>query len=388
MASSARDRWGARALLTLCLLAPAPTDAQDTREVRGVVERVVDSATTRPVAGAWVVLHRVGRDAQGAIDSLRTGGDGRYRFDYRMQGDTGAVYFASTVYAGVAYFTSPLREPRVEGDAARLLVFDTASVDIPVVTRGRHLIISALDTVRQRTVIEVFEIENTTSRTRVANERAPSWSARLPAGATDVRVGDGAIPPDASAIADGLVQVFPPISPGMLQLSFSYLLPERAFPWTLPITEPSDVVEVLVEEPEATVSGASLEAQAAVMLDGRGFQRFLAQDVPGGAVVTVTVPAQRIPLRTIYVVGIVGIIGLGLLMGLARSVLRPGVPTFTRRGHSVDPAEAIAARIAALDAKFERLQAPSADERAQWSADREALKQQLSDILAERDNQL
>jgi hypothetical protein len=349
---------------------------------------MIDSSARRPVAGSWVVLHRVGRDAQGAVDSLRTGGDGAYRFQYRSQGDTGAVYFVSTVYAGVAYFTAPLREPRVVGDDARLLVFDTASVDVPILVRGRHLIVSALDTAQQRTVIEVFEIENTASRTRVANERAPSWSAKLPTGATDIRVGDGDIPPDAIAIADGAVQVFAPISPGMRQLSFSYLLPAQAFPWTVPVTEASDVLEVLVEEPAATVSGAKLEPQASVMLDGRGFQRFLAQDVPIGAVATITVPAGGVPLRTIYVVGIVGIVGLGLLLGLARSVLRPGVPTFTRRGPSGDPAEQVAARIAALDAKFERNAAPSAEERAQWQAERDALKQQLSDILAERDNQL
>ncbi len=356
--------------------------------MRGVVERALDASTQRPVAGQWVVLHRVGRDAQGAIDSLRTSRDGGYRFQFRTQGDTGAVYFVSTVYSGVAYFTSPLREPRVIGDAARLVVFDTAGVEVPIVTRGRHLIVSALDTAMQRTVIEVYEIENAASRTRVANDLAPSWSARLPSGATDVRIGDGDIPPDAIAVVDGAVQVFAPISPGMRQLSFSYLLPERAFPWTVPIAEPSDMVEILVEDPAATVTGAKLEAQASVLLDGRGFQRFLAQDVPLGAVATITVPARGIPMRTVYVVGVVGIVGLGLLLGLARSVLRPGVPTFTRRGAVADPAEAVAARIAALDARFERNASPSAEERARWLAERAALTQELSDILAERDNRL
>jgi hypothetical protein len=365
----------------------ASADAQEARRVDGRVERITDDGPAG-VRGAWVVLHRVGPDAQGALDSLRTDAAGRFAFRYTTRGDTNAVYFASTVYAGVAYFTNPLRTASVSGDDALLTVFDTASAGVPIVTRGRHLIISALDTTRQRTVVEIYEIENIGERTRVANESAASWSVRLPEGATDARVGEGDVSPDAIAVANGLLQVFAPISPGLRQLSFSYLLPDAAFPWTIPITDTTTVLEVLVEDPAATVSGAGLEPQASVMLDGRGFQRFLAQDVPQGAVATVTVPAGGVSMRTVYVVGIVGIIGLALLLGLARAVVRPGVPTFRAGAATVDPAERVATEIAALDARFERKSAPTDVERAAWQAERAALKAQLGDILAERDNRL
>lgn len=364
-----------------------PLLAQEAREVRGAVSRVADGGL-RPVPGAWVVLHRVGRDAQGALDSVRTAADGGYRFRYTARGDTGAVYFASTVYGGVAYFTPPLRTAAAVGDAAQLTVYDTAGVEVPITVRGRHVIVSALDSAKQRTVVEVFELENATERTRVANEQAAAWTARLPEGATDIRVGEGDFSPDAIAIVDGAVQLFAPLSPGMRQLSFSYLLPEQAFPWSWPVPEATDLLEVLVEDPTATVAGAGLAPQASVVIDGRGFQRFLAEGVAAGGVVAITVPAAGIPLRTIYVVGIVGIIGLGLLMGLARAVQRPGVPTFTRGPVRVDPAEAMAARIAALDHRFEKLKAPSAEDRAAWQAERDQLKAALADILAERDDRL
>jgi hypothetical protein len=369
----------------VALVLPIGLAAQEAREVVGVVERVLEGGRVGPVAGAEVVLHRVGRDAQGALDSVRTNADGLYRFRYTTRGDTGAVYFASTIYAGVAYFTGPLREAVVRDETARLVVYDTASTDVPIATRGRHVIISALDSVQQRTVIEVFEVENTGARTRVANERAASWTARLPEGATDIRVGDGDIAPDAIAIVDGQVQVFAPISPGLRQLSFSYLLPEAAFPWSVPVTDSTDVLEVLVEDPAATVVGAGLEPQAAVMLDGRGFQRFLAQDVAAGMVATVTMPERTVSTRTLYVVAVVGLVGLGLLVGFARAMRRPasaGVPAPARS--AVDPAEALATRIAALDARVDASVGLSGDERQQIQAERDALKAQLAAILAQR----
>jgi hypothetical protein len=361
--------------------------AQDARRVTGRVERATDS-TDQGVAGAWVILHRVGRDAQGALDSVRTDARGGYEFRYATKGDTGAVYFASTVYAGVAYFTPPLREVTVDGDAALLQVFDTTSAAVPIAIRGRHVIVAAVDSNKTRTVVEIYELENTSNRTRVATEQGASWSVRVPQGASDLRVGEGDISPDAIALGDGLVQVFAPLSPGLRQISFSYLLPVEAFPLSIPLTDTTTVLEVMVEDPAATVTGAGLQAQAAVMLDGRGFQRFLAQDVAPGAIVTITVPSGGVSLRTVYVVGIVSIVGLALLLGLARAMTRPGVPTFRRAGRAADPTEALAAAIAALDAKFEKKRDPTAEERAAFEAERAALKTQLGDILAERDNRL
>ncbi len=353
----------------------------------GRVERA-DDGGTRGVPDAWVVLHRVARDAQGPLDSVRTDAAGRYAFRYTARGDSSAVYFASTVYAGVAYFTNPLRTADVRGDDALLMVFDTASVGVPIVARGRHLIVSAPDDKRHRTVVEIHEIENTSSRTRVATASVASWSVRLPAGATDVRPGESDIAPDAIAAADGMLQVFAPLSPGLRQVSFSYLLPASAFPWSVPVTDTTTVVEVLVEDPAATVTGGGLEPQASVLLDGRGFQRFLAQDVAAGSVITISVPSARVSLRTVYVVGIVSIAGLALLLGFARAVMRPGVPSFGIGRPVPDRAESLAAAIAALDARFERRASPTAEERAAWEAERAALKAQLTDILAERDNRL
>ena len=89
--------------------------AQDVPSRRTVAGRVlVGGADERPVGGQFVVLHRIGSDSAGAVDSARTTRDGRYRFTYRHSGGD-AIYIVSTRYAGIAYFTPPLRDSAVSG---------------------------------------------------------------------------------------------------------------------------------------------------------------------------------------------------------------------------------------------------------------------------------
>jgi hypothetical protein len=61
-----------------------------------------------PIAGAWVTLHRVGKDKAGPIDSMRTDALGRYRFRYQG-GDTLSIYFVSSSFGGIAHDHRSLR---------------------------------------------------------------------------------------------------------------------------------------------------------------------------------------------------------------------------------------------------------------------------------------
>ena len=55
-----------------------------------------------PVSGIVVTIHRVGADSSGAVDSMRTDAQGRYRFSYRRWGNPDAIYFVAAVYRGIA----------------------------------------------------------------------------------------------------------------------------------------------------------------------------------------------------------------------------------------------------------------------------------------------
>jgi hypothetical protein len=123
-----------------------PQQSSDSTIARRVDGRIVRGTREGPlpIANQWVVLHRVGPDASGPLDSIRTEAAGRYHLRYRTSGDSTALYFVSTSYGGVAYFTSPLRGPAVNGDDATITVFDTTSGPVAVKLGGRHVIVCAL----------------------------------------------------------------------------------------------------------------------------------------------------------------------------------------------------------------------------------------------------
>ena len=97
------------------------------------------------VSGVWVVLHRVGPDRAGPLDSVKTDSRGRYSFNYARSGSEDAIYFVSASYDGIAYFTPPLAEGKVGGDDGEVTVFDTTSSRVPISLRGHHVIVSAVD---------------------------------------------------------------------------------------------------------------------------------------------------------------------------------------------------------------------------------------------------
>ena len=364
---------------------PAAPVSGAARAARGAVHRVTNKGEV-PLAGRWVVLHRVGSDAAAPVDSVRTDGAGRFAFRYRATGDTNALYFVASSYAGIAYFTPPLRKPVVADGDADLLVYDTTSTPIPVTVRGHHVIITAPDTGKARNVIEVYELSNDTSVTRVAGtpERA-TFTTPLPEGARDPVATDGDIPAEAVKFENGRAVVFAPIAPGVKQLSFHYRLPANKAPILFPVLAASTVLEVLVEDMQGSATGAKLKKMASVNLDGRPFRRFLAQDAPANSVVTVVAPTQAAAAFSTRIAIIVIAIGAAMLAGLAASLMRRG-PLIARPQElgETDPDD-VARKIAALDDAFERIESPSADQRADHYESRARLKARLTAALARRD---
>jgi hypothetical protein len=374
-----------RAAVQLPHATHASPDAAPPREARGVAQRVTNRGTV-PLAGAWVVLHRVGNDHAAPVDSLRTGASGRFEFRYRATGDTSALYFIATRYDGIAYFTPPLRKPVVAGGDADLLVYDTTSAPVRITVRGRHVIVTAPDTGKARSVIEVFELSNDSSVTRVAGARGlATFATTLPDGALAPEAADGDVPAAAVKFEKGRVLVFAPIAPGVKQFSFHYRLPLAKAPITIPSLAATGVLEVLVEDAQGTASGAKLKATTAVTLDGRRFKRFLAQDAPANAVISVVAPTRVGAAFSARMALVVLAIGTVMLAGLAASLMRKG-PLVARASETgeVDP-DAIARQVAALDDAFEANASPTDDERADHYQRRARLKARLTAALARRD---
>jgi hypothetical protein len=369
--------------------ASGTTTTGDAREARGIVQRVTAKGAV-PLAGAWVVLHRVGKDRAAPLDSTRTDDGGHFTFRYRATGDSNALYFIAASYAGIAYFTPPLKRAIATGADANLLVYDTTSAPVTIHVRGRHVIVTAPDTGKGRLILEVFELANDSSVTRVAGTpERPTFETVLPDGATNTIATDGGdIPAEAVKFEAGRVKVFAPMAPGIKQLSVHYRLPLSKAPLVFGVPALTTVLEVLVEGTEGSASGAQLKKMASVNVGGRPFRRFVAEEVPVNAVVTVLAPTAptgigaSLSVRMAFVIVAIGAV---MLTGLAASLMRKG-PLMARPDElgDTDP-DAVARQIAALDDAFEKKEAPTEDERADHYQARARLKAKLTASLARRD---
>jgi hypothetical protein len=373
-------------------IVPALTVALGTLSAQTPPERRVDGRVVlgtrkgqEPVRDVWVVLHRVGSDTAGALDSARTSARGGYAFRYRPFGDSAAVYFVSASYGGIAYFT-PLHKEMVSGDDATITVFDTTSAPIAIHVGGRHVIIGAPQPNGRRPIIEAYELMNDTTVTLVARDSTPLWTANIPRLAERFQLNPGTdISPSAVTHRGEVVGLFAPLSPGLRQFSFTYELPNGAFPWDIRVDRPSGIVELLVQETEARVGGPRLEEVAPVTAEGRTLRRFLAKDVPPGAVFRVDLPALSGGNRA----NVMFAIGAGLAammlaaLGIAFARRRPArVEGAAGPTTSIRRSESLLRAIAALDLEYERSSDRSDAARRNYDATRSALKEQLGAALA------
>ncbi|HEY4303252.1 MAG TPA: hypothetical protein VGM82_02195 [Gemmatimonadaceae bacterium] len=370
-----------------------PTNAQQpkhTAQTPSTPPRRVDGRVSRgtregqqPLANQWVILHRVGPDRAAPLDSVRSSAKGDYAFRYRPSGDSTAIYFVSTSYGGVAYFTPPFRSVVVKGDDASLIVFDTTSTTPSIKLGGRHLIVGAPRQNGARPIAEVYDLENDTTVTFISRDSTtPVWTAHIPATATGFQLtGDvaaGGIVRNGSSVG-----LFVPLSPGIRQFAFTYDLPSSAFPLKLPAEQPIGVFEVMVQEPTAHVQGPAVREVAPVNAEGRNFRRFLAQDIPPNAIVQVDVPRVIGAAREKVYIGV----GTALLAAMAAALVLTARRSFSRtlspsRVQSAPKSEALLRTIADLDAQFERNRNPDDAARAAYEARRAELKSELMGLLA------
>jgi hypothetical protein len=361
------------------------------RRVEGRVVRGT-RAGPQPVANQWVVLHRVGPDRAGPLDSTRTSASGAFAITYKTSGDTTALYFVSTSYGGVAYFTAPLRAPLVKGDDGLLTVFDTTSGPVAIKTGGHHLVIGAVQPTGMRPIGEVFDLQNDSTVTVIARDSVtPVWTTHIPSDAVAFQVnGSGEVAPGAVVRSGNTVGLFAPLSPGIRQFAFTYELPTKAFPLAVPIERPTGIVEVLVEEPTARVHGATLREVSPANTDGRTFRRFLGQDAPANSAVQIDVPRLIGAERQRVYFGVGGALLVAMIVALvfaARRSRRRVVPMSPAPAASAPLAEArshaLARTIADLDAEFERAAEPDDATRSAYQERRAALKAKLALALTD-----
>jgi len=277
-----------------------------------------------PLARAWVVLHRVTTGgAGGPIDSSRTNGRGAFTFTVGGP-DTTAIYVVSSWYDGIAYFSEPVTVARPRTSLRPLLVYDTTSAGPGVQVARRLLTVARQKPDGARDVLELLELLNPGSKTRIAADTLqPTWTGAIPVEAIQFQVAQGDLSPQAVTQRGDSVAVFGPIPPGdAKQLSYAYVLPGSAARVVVPIDQPTAEVDLLVEDTAATVTAARLDTLGVQEIETRRFARYRARAVPAGAAVTIAFSAARRfraeSLVPFVVIGAAAALAAGFVVALKR----------------------------------------------------------------------
>jgi hypothetical protein len=352
---------------------------------RGVVSRFVGDSQ-RPFEGAKVVLHSVGPRAAYAMDSTLSGARGEFRFRFEAAEKDSAYYFVSSSHSGIAYFSHYAPFHAVDTAKWDVTVYDTTSSEVAVAVAGRLIMLLPPVLGGDRGMGEILAVANDGLLTRVpGRDSIPVWSTSIPVRARDFKAALEMLNPDALRFTHGQLQSFAPLSPGLRDIKFSYVVPEDAFPLTLPLAEGVEILEVLVKEPSILVRAPGLQDLGQVVhSDGEVYHGFQALDVPAGAELIITLPEGSALKLTHYLALVVLIVGTGMLITLAVAFRkRPSPVAAVPAARSVlqsREADDLARRIADIDVRRE--QTGDESTRAALATERERLKVQLATMLA------
>jgi hypothetical protein len=287
---------------------------------------------TVPLVNAWVVLHRLSREAVGPLDSARSDARGRYRITLRNP-DSTSGYAVSVWFDSIAYFSLPLNvtgRPAVHVED--LIAFPTTSKGPPIRLARRLATVARPSDDGTREVLEILELQNTGVATRVTSDTlAPTWAGRVPTGAGQFRGGQGDISSDAIQFRHDSVIVFAPIPPGPVkQISYAYSLPAGTRALVLPIDQPTDEVNLLIEDTTAVVSAPKVESLGVRELEQRHFAAYRAGPLAPGDRVEVQLPAGKFRARMLlpYVIALLAAVMMAALVWALRR--RPPPPRLSQ----------------------------------------------------------
>ncbi|HEX6107474.1 MAG TPA: hypothetical protein VFZ26_17935 [Gemmatimonadales bacterium] len=377
-AARRRGSGAALAAAALCALSLAAAPAGEAQGVTGGRVLQPGAADTTALAGVRVVLHRVGTDVQGPIDSMLSGAGGRFLLRYVP--DTGAVFLLSARRHGIEYFSRPLAaEPDRPDTGLALLVYDTSST-APITLAARHLVIPRPGEGGGREVIDLIVLRNAGHLARVAPDSlGASWSLPLPPGSEGLEVGESDVSSEAVTRRGDTLLLAAPVGPGEKQLSLQYHLPGGMAVVAVPVGAGGGLFNVLVEETGSKVTGPGLAPADTQVVLGRTFRRW-SGEVPDGALIRVELPLPG-GHPAWLLAGLVGAVALALAAAAWRARTRGPRPAPT-----VQPpasGEELLQRLAGLDATYAGREGSVPDhEWREYLTERARLKAELEAALA------
>jgi hypothetical protein len=338
----------------------------------------ITATDTIPAAGAVVVLHRIGRDRQGPLDSMITDAAGRFRFS--VPADSAALHLLTSRHDGVQYFSEPVHANPDRPDTALVLaVHDTSSAQ-PVELAARSIVVSAPAADGTRNVIELLAVRNVGPLTRVpADTSSAAWGWRIPRDVLGFAADEGELSAGAIELRGDSVLVRAALPPGLREITIEYHLPASRGDVRFPFDEAAASVNLLIEESDASLSlPGALVPDSATVIEERRFRRW-AGAVRAGEAISASLP----------VAGRFGSGALAALIGLVVLALAAGAAVAFRggrHGRITEPSEAgadeLIEAIARLDAARSAAGPLDADAERRYAGERAALKARLERALA------
>ena len=181
------------------------------------------ATTASRCPAARVLLHRVGRDAQGPVDSVP---DRRRAASASASAPTPpALYLLSARYGGIEYFSTPVHTNpgRARHDACAWSS-TTPRAPRPIAVEARHIVVPRPGEDGARAVLDLIVLRNDGRLARVSARRArgrpgPWRCRREPATCRWARATSR---PTRSCREGDTVKVLAPLAPGQKQLSLEY----------------------------------------------------------------------------------------------------------------------------------------------------------------------
>ncbi|UCG88581.1 MAG: hypothetical protein JSW71_08595, partial [Gemmatimonadota bacterium] len=310
------------------------------------------------------------------VDYAQTNRLGIYRLRAPTR-DTAAGYVVSVEHDGIGYFSQPLSaRGHVSDSAATIVVFDTSYTRPEIVVAERHVIIWSVGENGMRRVVELLVLGNHGGLTRVTDdETQPVWQGAIPSEAVQFEVGQSDVSPETVFRVGDSVAVLAPLPPGDKQILLAYFVPGTLKRLTVPVDHPVTNMNLMLEDPSATVEADGFVPAGLEQLDEVSFLRFGATAVPAGSEVVVQFASPPFALVELWWI-VVPFTAAALAGTLFWWLRRRPAPVTS------DGADALAGRIAQLDREFESAASPSQAEQDAYRRRRAELKAQLSERLA------
>jgi|CXWL01.1.fsa_nt_gi hypothetical protein len=363
--------------LATAVLAMAIGAAGPGGTVAGRVVRVAAPGDTVAAAGAMVVMHGVTPTKQGPLDSIRVGRDGRFRF--AQPADSTVILLISSQWDGVQYFSTPIGSNHRRADSLVVLVVADSASTAPVTLAARHLVISAPAADGTRSAVDLLILANDGYQTRVpATLTAASWRFMMPRSAVNLVLGESDFAEEAVQFHGDTLELHAALPPGQRQLLVHYQIPPATRALSVPWAEGAPVVNVLLEERDAT-AGAPLARADTTTVDGRHYTRWTGAIVAPGDITLRFGGDGQLPgwvLKVLAALFGMGLLGMALLA--ARRANRP-VPVVSAPASPIDE---LLDAIAQLDARHAGGEgAHGADAWQQYQAERARLKEAVRSLL-------